>query len=98
MARLLLVSGGIMLLGFIAVFAAIVYKLGLLGDADAGGAPAGPAIDARVNIPAGARLVSTEMEGNRALLRIEGADGGTSLLLIDLGSGEVLGRFVLQAE
>ena len=84
-----------MLLGFIAVFSAIVYKLGLFGD-DGDGAPAGAAFDARVDIPAGARLVSTEMEGNRALLRIEGADGGTSLLLIDLGSGAVLGRFALQ--
>jgi hypothetical protein len=98
MARLLLISGGIMVLGFIAVFAALVYKLGLLGEADGARREAGPSMESRVPIPAGARLVSAELEGNRALLRIEAADGLTSLVFIDLRSGAVLGRVVLQPE
>ncbi len=97
MARLLLISGGIMVLGFIAVFAALVYKLGLLGDTD-GSRTAVTATDGRIPIPAGARLVSAELEGNRALLRVEAADGSTSLVFLDLRSGTVLGRFVLQPE
>lgn len=98
MARLLLVSGGIMVLGFIAVFAALVYKLGLLGDSETRPTVAGTPLETRVPVPPGARLVSAELEGNRALLRIEAPDGSTSLLFIDLRSGDVLGRVALQPE
>ena len=98
MVRLLLISGGIMVLGFIAVFAALVYKLGLLGDSDSSRREAGAPMEARVPIPAGGRLVSAELEGNRALLRIEAADGLTWLVFLDLRSGAVLGRVVLQPQ
>ena len=96
MARLLLVSGGIMVLGLIAVFAALVYKLGLLGDVNGGrtGAP----VQAALAVPIGSRLVSTALDGDHALLQIEAADGTTALLLVDLASGQVLGRYALQPE
>jgi hypothetical protein len=86
-----------MLLGFIAVFAAIVYKLGLLGEA--GGLTAGrEAIEARIALPAGARLVDADLDGGRTLLTVEAADGARSLLLVDLQSGEILGRYALAPE
>jgi len=103
LVRLLFVSGGIMMIGLIAVFAAIVYKLGALGPAEgertesrveAAGAP----IEARIALPAGTRVVATDLDGDRALLTIEAADGATSLLLIDLAAGEIVGRYALQQE
>jgi hypothetical protein len=96
LARLLLVSGGIMLLGFIAVFAAIVYKLGALGEAEDASAPApGNPVEATIRIPSGARLVSADLDGDRALMAAERSDGATELLLVDLHSGAVLGRYRL---
>lgn len=97
LGRLLLVSGGFMTLGFIAVFAAIVYKVGHLGERAAGLAPAGPMVEASIAIPAGARLATADLDGGHALLRLEGADGAPVLLLVDLASGRVLGRYRLQA-
>src|SRR6478735_1566643 len=47
LVRLLLVSGGIMMLGFIAVFAAIVYKVGKAEEGGARALSAGTPVDAR---------------------------------------------------
>ena len=98
LVRLLLVSGGIMMLGLIAVFAAIVYKVQEAGEPLAGGISAAAPLSARIAIPAGNRVVSTSLSGDEALLTLEGPDGATSLLLMDLASGAVLGRYALEAE
>jgi hypothetical protein len=103
LVRLLFVSGGIMMLGLIAVFAAIVYKLGALGPAEDDGSgsgveAAGAPIEARIALPAGARIVASDLDGDRALLTVEAADGATSLLLVDLAAGEIVGRYALQPE
>jgi hypothetical protein len=97
LARLLFVSGGVMLLGFIAVFAAIVYKLGLLGESGSLSAGSEP-VDARIALPAGARLLSADLDGARALLTVEARDGGRSLLLVELESGRILGRYAVAPE
>ena len=92
MARLVVVSGGIMMLGLIAVFAAIVYKLGQ--PAGAGDAFAARTVEAPIALPRGARVVAADLDGNRALLTLE-TEAGSTLLLIDLATGNVLGRYVL---
>ena len=101
MARLLLVSGGIMALGLIAVFAAIVYKLGLLGEGVerpvASFSSAVP-VEARIALPAGATIIAADLDGDRALLTVEESGGGRSLVLVDLTSGAILGRYALIAE
>jgi hypothetical protein len=90
LVRLLFVSGGIMFLGLIAVFAAIVYKLAESGEGAAGGrAP----VEAEIALPAGAQLIATAFDGERALLTLSDPDGGTTLLLVDLRSGAVVGRY-----
>jgi hypothetical protein len=102
MVRLLIVSGGIMMLGLIAVFAAIVYKLGMLGPGDAATTafrdPFGAAVvQAPIALPPGARLLSADLDGNRALLTVE-ADGASTLILLDLATGKTLGRYALMPE
>jgi hypothetical protein len=103
LTRLLFVSGGIMMLGLIAVFAAIVYKLGLLAPAATESVPsavvssASP-IEAELRLPAGGRIVSTALDGDRALLTVESLQGATSLILIDLSTGEIVGRYAVAAE
>ena len=87
-----------MILGLIAVFAAIVYRLG--GGADAGQraeSQADALVEASVAIPAGARLVATDLDGARALLTLE-TPGGAVLLLVSMPSGQILGRYPLQPQ
>jgi hypothetical protein len=93
LARLLLVSGGIMMLGFIAVFAAIVYKLGEREAAAENGFSADAPVDARIGIPPGSRVAAAALDGEHALLTLAGADGTTTFLLLDLRTGTVLGRY-----
>jgi hypothetical protein len=97
LARLLLVSGGIMMLGLIAVFGAIVYRLGMLGEERAEPIRVGAArpVEATIDMPAGGRLVAAELDGGRALLTIQDPGGRLSLLLVDLETGATLGRYTL---
>jgi len=97
LVRLLFVSGGIMMLGLIAVFAAIVYKVGAGGRPASGFSAAAPA-EGVIAVPAGYRLAGTTLDGERALLTLEGPDGATTLLLVDLRSGAVLARHALVEE
>jgi hypothetical protein len=102
MVRLLIVSGGIMILGLIAVFAAVVYKLGMLGPSDTAataskGLSGASVVEAPITLPPGARVVSAELDGSRALLTVE-VDGASALVLIDLATGKTLGRYTLTPE
>ena len=94
LARLLFVSGGIMMLGLIAVFAAIVYKA-TAREEGTGRLSAGSPIEANIALPPGYKIVATSLDGNRALLTLAAPDGSTSLLLVDLASGATVGRYAV---
>jgi len=101
LVRLLFVSGAIMMLGLIAVFAAIVYKVSEGRQTAAAPAPALSAaapVSGPIAIPAGYRLTGTALDGGRALLTLEGPDGATLILLVDLATGAELARHRLVAE
>jgi hypothetical protein len=101
LVRLLFVSGGIMMAGLIAVFAAIVYKV---RDGSETAQPAGGGLSAQapatgdIPIPPGHRLTATALDGDRALLSLVSPDGGTVLLLVDLATGAELARRRLAEE
>ena len=82
-----------MMLGFIAVFAAIVYKVGKAEEGGARALSAVSPVDARIAVPVGYRVATTSLDGDRALLTLLGPDGTTSLMLIDLKTGAALGRY-----
>lgn len=96
LVRLLFLSGGIMMLGLIAVFAAIVYKVRASGEGAAQLSTSSP-VEANIAVPPGYKIVATALDGNRALLTLAGPDGSTSLLLVDLGSGAPLGRYAVHS-
>lgn len=77
MVRLLMVSGGIMMLGLMAVLAVIVYKVsGGEGEAVDIAAPAtGPARSGYMGIPKGANIVSAAPDGQGLLVTLRKADG-----------------------
>jgi len=100
LARLLIASFGVMFLGLIAVFAVIVYRLNAPpGDPgpSAGAAIRLPAGDTAIRLPAGARVVSTALDGGRALLQVE-KPAGAELILVDLSDGSILARYGLESE
>jgi glycosyltransferase A (GT-A) superfamily protein (DUF2064 family) len=92
LARLLMISGGFMVLGLIAVFAAILYRLG-------GGVEAFPpdAVEASLPIPPEAQLLAADLDGGRALLTLQTRDGPL-LILMDLSTGRIAGRYTLSAD
>src|SRR6185295_3000030 len=79
LARLLFVSGGIMMLGLIAVFAAIVYKVTVRGER-AGRHSAAFPVEGNIAVPPGYKIVSAALDGDRALLTLADPNGSTSLL------------------
>lgn len=106
LVRLLVISFGIMVLGLGAVIAAIVYKISERNDG-AGNAAAGMAAEVdrlnaetlttgAIDLPAGARIVTSSLDGDRALITIALPDGKMQLLVIDLPSGKVFIRYDLR--
>jgi hypothetical protein len=92
--RLLLIAGLTLGIGILAVFAGIIYRLSTFGD-KAPEAPAGAAAVAQATVPAGARLVSSNVAGNRVVLTYE-HPGGTTLIFVDARSLAVVGRLDLK--
>ncbi len=106
LVRLLVVSFGIMVLGLGAVIAAIVYKINERNEgsekaatgaaAEAGRLSAETTIAGAIDLPAGARIVSSSLDGDRALITIALPDGAIQLLVIDLPSGNIIVRYDLR--
>jgi len=96
LVRLLIVSGGIMMLGLIAVFGAIVYKVKASGEGAVRFSVSSP-VEANIAVPPGYRIVATALDGNRALLTLAAPDGSTSLLLVDLGTGAAVGHYTVRS-
>lgn len=46
----------------------------------------------------GAKIESTELQGNRILMRLSGGANGEELVILDAGSGRLLGRVAVNAK
>ena len=91
--RLILVSGTTVLVGFLAVLFAVMYKIA--PDRSKSALPAGAEDVAIANVlPEGARVVSTALDGSLLALTIEVA-GATRIVVVDLGTGAVVRRIEL---
>ena len=91
MVRLLAVSIGVMMIGVMAVLAAVVYKA--MGS---GGAAAPDGAEIALALPAGADVRSISLDGDRALVHAVTAEG-SRLYLIGLGDGAILATYTLGA-
>ena len=89
----MLIAGLTLGLGIFAVFAAILYKIIAAGNKAPPPAVAADAAPRAVaaSLPAGARLVSTALDGERMALTYDVTDG-TLVLVVDLRSGLVVSR------
>jgi hypothetical protein len=82
--KLLVVVMGVLLVGgTVALVAAVVMR----GRSGAVAALARPPAATVVALPAGARVVATEMSGDRLLVRLALAQGGEQLVIFNLATG-----------
>lgn len=102
MVKLQLVSGGIMLLMFMAVLAAIVYKVtrtdGTERPVAAGSGLAVPAdqpVAATAALPAGFRVLSTSLSGTQILFYGEAIDGQRKAFVFDIAVGRIVADVTL---
>lgn len=103
MVKLQLVSGGIMLLMFMAVLAAIVYKVTrndsaaerpvAIGSGLA--VPADQPVAATAALPAGFRVLSTSLSGTQILFYGEASDGQRKAYVFDIAVGRIVADVTL---
>ena len=91
--KLLFGSTLVMVLGFVAVFAAIFYRVTRV-DVKPATDYAHPVI-AELPLPEAARVVSTRLDGDRMTVTLEGPKGA-SILIIDLVTMRVIRRLDLR--
>lgn len=88
--RLILVSGGTLAIGVLAVLFAVVWRVMHLQPSK------GAAWTATIELPAGATVVSSDVDGDRVAVTLDGTDG-RAIQVYELSTGRMLGRTVLIA-
>lgn len=98
--RFVAINLGLLFLALMAVALAIVYKSRTAAPEIASGgiseipAPAGGApIEADIVLPAGAKILSQSLSGNRIALHAELAGGDQAIFLYDMTERRIIGRF-----
>jgi hypothetical protein len=86
---LVIILGVLILLGMVGLIVAAVFK--------ARGAPPTDASYAATVLAPGQRIESTQLDGNRILLRFSGPNG-EELVVLETASGHVLGRIAINAK
>ncbi|MBB2973550.1 hypothetical protein [Mesorhizobium sp. RMAD-H1] len=107
MMRLLAVSIGIMLIGLMAVLAAVVYKVNRSDEpqtpeprsdipGQGAAAPVPPAIiESQVPLAPGTRLLSQSLSGDHVSLETLLPDGGTEIVVYDFRTSRIIARMRL---
>ena len=101
LVRFVAINLGLLFVALMAVVAALVYKSGWSKPqepvASAVPSPAeGGVMTGEIILPAGARLLSQSLSGNRLALDAELADGSRAIFLYDIPGQRVIGRFAVK--
>lgn len=103
LVRFVAINLGILFLALMAVVAALVYKSLSVTPRQ----PADPAIEVPspegvaeglIALPAGARIVSQSLSGNRVSLLLDMPDGTRAIYIYDLHAKRLVGRFAVTDE
>jgi hypothetical protein len=103
LVRFVAINLGLLFVALMAVVAAIVYKSGQSTPESANPASAVPSpaeggmLAGDIVLPAGARLLSQSLSGNRIALDAELADGSRTIFLYDIAEKRVVGQFAVKA-
>ncbi|MCU0790424.1 MAG: fimbrial protein [Nitratireductor sp.] len=100
MVRLLVVSIGIMMIGLMAVLGAVVYKIGNPSPGpqvlEAGSpVPVEPGTEASIDLPQGAEVISSSLDGDNVMLQLRLADGKRQLVVHSLSRNRIIARLSL---
>ena len=95
MVRLLAISGGIMMLGLMAVLVSIVYKVTQDSEPKAKPVAANPVNE--VVVPAGSQIMTTSHSDGRLMLTLKLADGSTQIQLHDL-QGKLITTYAVREQ
>jgi hypothetical protein len=106
MARFMAINLGILFVAVMAVVAAIVYKLGQIGEPTQQPAAAGTAlppsgegpVEGTIALPAGAQVTGQTLSGSRLVLDATLADGGHAIFVYDIAERRMIGRFDIVAQ
>lgn len=96
MVRLMAVSIGIMMVGLMAVLLTIVYKVTARPDKGASqmtgtnAAMPVPGSEGRIRLPAGAEILSSDLDGANVLIHLKLGDGRQQLWVYSLGEDRVI--------
>ncbi|MAS15653.1 MAG: fimbrial protein [Nitratireductor sp.] len=98
MVRFMAINLGILFAAVMAVVLAFVYKTLSSAPEEPAATIAlpGDAVEGRIDLPQGARILSQSLDGVRVSLHLRLADGAEELRLFDLTSGQMIARFVLE--
>jgi hypothetical protein len=89
LARLMVVSIGIMMVGLLAVLGAIVYKTTGRAEISATGGT--------FVIPQGATVIDQSLDGDRIALRVRDNNGSQTIMLFSLQDGRLTGQWPIVA-
>ncbi len=94
--RFMVINLSLLFGAVIIVVAAIVYR-SVARDAPAAGIaiPSGETVEAEIPVPAGARIVSQSLSGDRVALDLETADGKRLIQIYDMAERRVVARLAI---
>ena len=101
LVRFVAINLGLLFLALMAVVGAVVYKSRTAAPAaPIGGEIPSPdgIIEAGIDLPAGSRIVSQSLSGNRIALDVELSDGSRAIFLYDIAERRMIGRFAVKSE
>jgi len=101
LVRFVAINLGLLFIALMAVLGAIVYKSGSRPETPAAtgtGVPSpaeGAFLSGEIALPAGAKIVSQSLSGNRISIEAALADGSRAIFLYDFAERRMIGRFAL---
>ena len=99
LVRFIAINLGLLFVALMAVVGAVVYQSRTAEPPVAAEiASPGSVIEADIPLPAGARIMSQSLSGDRIALDTELADGSRIIFLYDMAERRVIGRFAVTAE
>jgi hypothetical protein len=99
LVRFVVINLGILFFALMVVVLAVVYKSRTAEPAAGAGFPvSGEIVEADIPLPAGARIVSQSLSGNRIAIDVELAGGARAILLYDLAERRLIGRYAVKPE
>ena len=102
LVRFVAINLGLLFIALMAVVGALVYKSRTAAPPATDVAVEAPSpegiAEGRIELPAGARIVSQSLSGNRISLSLEFSDGRRAIYLYDIGARQIVGRFAIVQE